>query len=211
MPNVTSTVIVPVDPTTAFAVAQTTGEVRLRWDPFIRRQYFLAGATDPAVGVQTYTRHRWGLGMVSEYVSYAPPTNVGMKMVRGPWFFSQLAGGWRFAAAPGGTKATWKYSFHCVPPGSHPSPKRSDAACCNATSTGASPGSRVDAATRSCWHPCGMPGAKRPEACLPTWVASSIASDCGKELWPHSRWLRADRSFPRVDAFEGHQRNPGVA
>lgn len=115
MPNVTSTVIVPVDPATAFAVAQTTGEVRLRWDPFIRRQYFLGGATDPAVGVQTYTRHRWGLGMVSEYVSYAPPTNVGMKMVRGPWFFSQLAGGWRFAPTDGGTKATWKYSFHCRP------------------------------------------------------------------------------------------------
>jgi hypothetical protein len=31
--------------------------------------------------------------MVSEYVSFAPPTHVGMKMVRGPWFFEMFAGG----------------------------------------------------------------------------------------------------------------------
>jgi len=31
--------------------------------------------------------------MVSEYVSFAPPSNVGMKMVEGPWFFEMFAGG----------------------------------------------------------------------------------------------------------------------
>ncbi|WP_265522768.1 SRPBCC family protein [Oerskovia flava] len=116
MPVVESAVVVPVDPATAFAVSQTTGEVRLRWDPFIRHQHFLDGATAPAKGVQTLTRHRSGLAMVSEYVSYRPPTNVGMKMVRGPWFFAHLAGGWRFAPEPeGGTRATWRYSFSCRP------------------------------------------------------------------------------------------------
>ncbi|MEP7178495.1 MAG: hypothetical protein ABI775_05365 [Pseudonocardiales bacterium] len=34
--------------------------------------------------------------MISEYVSYVPPTNVGTKMVDGPWFFDRVGGGWRF-------------------------------------------------------------------------------------------------------------------
>src|SRR3954469_10973739 len=99
MPVVEASVLVPVDPATAFAVSQTTGAVRLRWDPFIRHQHFLDGAGAPAKGVRTFTRHRSGLAMVSEYVSYNPPSNVGMKMVRGPWFFAHLAGGGRVAAA----------------------------------------------------------------------------------------------------------------
>lgn len=115
MPVVTSSVEVAVDPTTAFAVSQTTGPTRLRWDPFIRRQHFLDGASAPAKGVRTFTRHTSGMSMVSEYVSYAPPSNVGMRMVTGPWFFTSLAGGWRFKPADGGTLATWKYSFSCRP------------------------------------------------------------------------------------------------
>ena len=116
--------VVPVDPATAFAVSQTTGAVRLRWDPFIRSQRFLDGASVPAKGVRTLTRHRAGLRMVSEYVSYNPPTNVGMKMVDGPWFFASMAGGWRFSPAPGrdvghpgpaATRAVWRYSFTCRP------------------------------------------------------------------------------------------------
>ncbi|WP_156253818.1 SRPBCC family protein [Pseudactinotalea terrae] len=115
MPVVESSVVVPVDPATAFAVSQTTGPTRLRWDPFIRHQHFLDGATSPAKGVRTMTKHTSGIRMVSEYVSYAPPSNVGMTMVTGPWFFAALAGGWRFKASDGGTLATWKYSFRCRP------------------------------------------------------------------------------------------------
>lgn len=109
---------VPLPVETAFAVSQTTGEFRLRWDPFIRRQHFLDGALEPARGVRTLTVHRLGFRMVSEYVSYAPPTNVGMKMVRGTWFFERLGGGWRFAPVagdPGSTVATWRYNFACRP------------------------------------------------------------------------------------------------
>lgn len=114
---VESSVDVPVPPAVAFAVSQTTGATRLRWDPFIRRQRFLDGATVPAKGVRTLTQHRSGLRMVSEYVSYRPPTNVGMTMVEGPWFFAVMAGGWRFTALPdgAGTRAVWRYSFRCRP------------------------------------------------------------------------------------------------
>lgn len=116
MPLVESSVVVPVDPATAFAVSQTTGAARLRWDPFISRQHFLDGATAPGKGVRTMTRHRSGLRMVSEYVSYRPPTAVGMKMVSGPWFFANLGGGWRFTPeGEGATRAVWRYNFSCRP------------------------------------------------------------------------------------------------
>jgi hypothetical protein len=114
--RIESSVVVDVDPATAFAVSQTTGQTRLRWDPFIEEQHFLDGATAPAKGVRTQTQHRSRLRMVSQYVSYNPPTNVGMTMVEGPWFFESFAGGWRFSPEPDGRcHATWRYSFRCRP------------------------------------------------------------------------------------------------
>ena len=41
MPQVTAQAWVGVPPATAFAVSQTTGELRLRWDPFIRHQHLI--------------------------------------------------------------------------------------------------------------------------------------------------------------------------
>jgi len=120
MGQVRSDAWVPVEPALAFAVSQTTGELRLSWDPFIRHQH-LIDADRPAKGVRTYTRARLGPRMVSEYVSYRPPTSVGMTMVEGPWFFGSFGGGWRFVPEErdgvAGTLATWKYTFS-VGPGS---------------------------------------------------------------------------------------------
>jgi len=117
VPVVEAEVIVPVPPHVAFEVSQTTGAVRYRWDSFVREQHFVGGATRPGKGVRTFTRSRHGLRMISEYVAYAPPSNVGMKMVKGPWFFEVFAAGWRFAPLQGGThtRATWRYSFRCRP------------------------------------------------------------------------------------------------
>lgn len=115
MPTVEARVHVEVSPELAFAVSQTTGEVRRRWDVFIREQHFLDGATEAAKGVRTFTRQRFGPSMISRYVSYAPPTNVGMTMERGPWFFSKMGGGWRFTPDGAGTLAVWKYNFACRP------------------------------------------------------------------------------------------------
>ncbi|MFY9713852.1 MAG: hypothetical protein WAK00_10280 [Microbacterium sp.] len=83
MPVVSAEIIVPVDPATAFAVSQTTGRVRHRWDPFNSEQQFLDGATTAGKGVLTFTRQRLGFSMVSHYVSYAPPTDVGMRLTPG--------------------------------------------------------------------------------------------------------------------------------
>ena len=118
MPVIESRCVVPVSPEVAFAVSQTTGETRMRWDTFIRRQQLLDGATVPAKGVRTFTVQRFGLRMISEYVSYNPPSNVGMRMTKGSWFFERLAGGWRFSPVdgdPDGTLAIWRYSFTCRP------------------------------------------------------------------------------------------------
>ena len=118
MPQVTAEAWVPVSPEVAFAVSQTTGDIRMRWDPFIREQH-LIGATVPAKGVRTHTRARIGPRMVSQYVSYRPPTSVGMTMVTGPWFFASFGGGWRFVpdARDGreGTRAVWKYTYAVRP------------------------------------------------------------------------------------------------
>lgn len=115
MPQVSADIHVPIPPELAFAVSQTTGETRLRWDPFIRSQRFLGGATDPGVGVLTLTHARVGPKMVSEYVSFRPPTSVGMTMVTGPWFFTRFGGGWRFNAEGEGTRAVWKYTYDVRP------------------------------------------------------------------------------------------------
>jgi hypothetical protein len=122
VPQVVAQVWVPVPPEVAFAVSQTTGEARLAWDPFIRAQH-LIGADRPGRGVRTFTRARVGplrgFAMVSRYVSYAPPTSVGMTMERGPWFFAGFGGGWRFVPerrdGVEGTTATWKYTYSIRP------------------------------------------------------------------------------------------------
>ncbi len=50
MPVVSAEVVVEATPATAFAVSQTTGQTRLRWDPFIRHQHLMDGAERPAKG-----------------------------------------------------------------------------------------------------------------------------------------------------------------
>lgn len=122
MPQVVARAWVPVVPDVAFAVSQTTGATRLRWDPFIREQH-LIDAERPGKDVRTLTRSRVGPGrglrMVSRYVSYRPPTSVGMTMEEGPWFFASFGGGWRFEPeareGTAGTLATWKYTYAIRP------------------------------------------------------------------------------------------------
>jgi Polyketide cyclase / dehydrase and lipid transport len=117
VPRVEATVTVPLDPARAFALSQTYGELRYRWDPFVREQRLLGGATAAAQGVRTWTKSRHRLTMVSEYVTFRPPAHVGMRMVSGPRFFRTFSGGWNFAPAGDGrsTEATWRYNFTIRP------------------------------------------------------------------------------------------------
>jgi hypothetical protein len=115
MPRVESSVIVAVDGATAFAVSQTQGAIRYRWDPFVSEQRLLQNAAAPGIGVRTLTTSRHRLKMVSEYVSFRPPTQVGMKLIEGPWFFAAMGGGWSFHAVPEGTRVVWRYTFSIRP------------------------------------------------------------------------------------------------
>jgi hypothetical protein len=117
VPRVESTVVVPLPPDRAFALSQTYGELRYRWDPFVREQRLLDGATAAGKGVRTWTRSRHRLTMVSEYVTFRPPGHVGMRMVRGPWFVRSFSGGWNVTPVDAGaaTEATWRYHFTIRP------------------------------------------------------------------------------------------------
>jgi hypothetical protein len=100
----------------AFALSQTYGEVRYRWDPFVHHQELLDGASRAGRGVQTLTRSKHRLTMISEYQSFRPPTHVGMKMTKGPWFFQSFSGGWNFVeTSPNETAVVWRYNFVCRP------------------------------------------------------------------------------------------------
>lgn len=114
MPRIETSCVVPVPAEVAFALSQTYGELRYRWDPFVRHQHLLDGATRAGRGVRTLTRSSHRLTMISEYQSFRPPTHVGMRMVEGPWFFSSFSGGWNFSPVgeeAGSTKAVWRYNF----------------------------------------------------------------------------------------------------
>lgn len=116
MPRIEATARVEVGVDQAFAVSQSQQEVRYAWDPFVRDQRLLDGAPRPARGVRTRTVSRHRLTMISEYTSFRPPTQVGMKMVEGPWFFEAFGGGWSFReVAPEATEATWRYTFTIRP------------------------------------------------------------------------------------------------
>lgn len=116
MPRIESSVRVLVSADDAFVVSQSRQEVRYRWDPFVREQRLLHGADRPDVGVETFTRSRHRLTMVSRYTSFRRPTQVGMKMVQGPPFFSSFGGGWSFAPVDGSTTdVVWRYTFTIRP------------------------------------------------------------------------------------------------
>ncbi|MFD5601341.1 SRPBCC family protein [Leucobacter sp. NPDC058333] len=116
MPTIEARATVDVEPAIAFAISQTHGELRLRWDPFIRAERLLDGKLEQAAGVRTWTRHRWGIAMTSECVSFKRPSNTGMRMTRGPWFLERFAGGWQFRPVEGGgTQVIWRYNFACRP------------------------------------------------------------------------------------------------
>jgi hypothetical protein len=116
VPRIESTVTVHIPVDDAFVVSQSQQEVRYRWDPFVREQRLLNGATTPGNGVETFTRSRHGLTMVSRYTSFRRPSQVGMKMVKGPAFFASFGGGWIFKPIDDNTtEVVWRYTFTIRP------------------------------------------------------------------------------------------------
>jgi ribosome-associated toxin RatA of RatAB toxin-antitoxin module len=116
MPRIESTVIVDLDISTAFKLSQTYGDIRYLWDPFVSEQHLLDNAKHAEKGVRTQTKSKHGLTMISQYTTFKPPHHVGMKMVKGPWFFRSFSGGWNFRETDDNRlEVTWRYNFVCRP------------------------------------------------------------------------------------------------
>jgi ribosome-associated toxin RatA of RatAB toxin-antitoxin module len=115
MPIVEHSATVNTSVTRAFDLSQSY-ELRLDWDPFVKEQHPLGKHTRADKGVQTFTRSRHGLVMVTEYLTFKRPTLVGMKMIKGPKIFRTFSGSWRFAeVAPDVTEVAFRYNFTCRP------------------------------------------------------------------------------------------------
>ena len=72
------------DPERVFALTQDYAR-RLTWDPFLRSAELMDGASAPGVGVRAWCVARSGVGLETEYVSFAPPRIAAVRMTRGPW------------------------------------------------------------------------------------------------------------------------------
>ena len=99
--------------------------LRLDWDPFVRSQRPLDGATEAAKGVLTETVSRHRMRMVTEYLTFRRPALVGMKMREGPPIFRTFSGSWRFEAlGPDRTTVAFRYNFACRPKALAPAMER---------------------------------------------------------------------------------------
>jgi len=107
--------VVRGDPAQVFALTQDYSQ-RLVWDPFLRRAELVGGVVAPGVGVRAWRVARLGLGMETEYVSFAPPRIAAVKMTRGPWALECFGGAWEFTqAGNGATTVAFRYQFRTRP------------------------------------------------------------------------------------------------
>ena len=107
--------VVEGEPARVFALTQDYAR-RLSWDPFLKSAELVGGATAPGIGVRSWCVARSGLGMETEYVSFAPPRIAAVKMTRGPWFIQTFGGAWEFdAAGDGTTTVSFRYQFRMRP------------------------------------------------------------------------------------------------
>lgn len=106
---VEDSIVIAAEAAGLFALSQDAA-LGSRWDPFVRSQRYLDGASAPDVGVRVWVRAWTGLTMVVRFVRFRPPQTVAME--RGPLAFQRFAGTWRFSPAPGGgTRVVFRYAF----------------------------------------------------------------------------------------------------
>jgi uncharacterized protein YndB with AHSA1/START domain len=99
MPQITVEAQIAAPPAKLFALSQDY-YLRRAWDQFTRRIEFLEGARAAGLGVRARGTSWHGLAMEIEYISFKPPHQAAMKMLKGPWFFSHFAGTWTFEPKP---------------------------------------------------------------------------------------------------------------
>ncbi|MEO5821560.1 MAG: SRPBCC family protein [Vicinamibacteraceae bacterium] len=105
---------VEASPDAVFALTQDYA-LRLTWDPFLTRAQLIGGATAPAVGVRAWCVAKGGIGMETEYVTFARPRLVAVKMTKGPWPLETFGGAWEFVPDGAGTCVLFRYQFRTRP------------------------------------------------------------------------------------------------
>ena len=104
-------IIINCSPSTAFDYTQDYHN-RLRWDTFLKRAELMDGASRADKGVKAFCVTKYGLGMVTEYVSFNRPKATAIKMVQGPYMFSAFQGSWTFKGiGDEQTEVIFLYSF----------------------------------------------------------------------------------------------------
>lgn len=115
MPTARTSIIVNASADLLFALSQDYDR-RLAWDPFLKEARLLGGATQAGIGVKAWCVARSGLGMETEYITFAPPRMIAVRMTRGPALLAAFSGSWRFEAfAPGRTRVTFAYHLRSRP------------------------------------------------------------------------------------------------
>jgi Polyketide cyclase / dehydrase and lipid transport len=115
MPTFECSILIRADRAAVFELTQDYAR-RLSWDPFLNVARLLGGATGPAVGVRAWCAAWYGLGMETEYVTFAPPGVAAVRMTRGPALLAAFAGTWRFEeAGPAVTRVVFRYHLKARP------------------------------------------------------------------------------------------------
>ena len=104
-------IVIDCSPETAFDYTQDYNN-RLEWDTFLKKAELTEGASRADKGVKAYCVTKYGLGMVTEYVSFNRPKATAIKMTQGPYMFRSFQGSWTFKDTGNEqTEATFLYSF----------------------------------------------------------------------------------------------------
>lgn len=115
MPKIECSIKIKGDQSAIYDLTQNYN-LRLLWDPFLKKAELLNGATQAAVGVRAWCVSKNGLGMETEYITLSPPDLTAIKMTRGPKIIKSFAGSWRFRkVADGLTQVIFRYHFNSAP------------------------------------------------------------------------------------------------
>ena len=182
-------------PDVVFALTQDYAR-RLTWDPFLSRaELRRRRGRRPAVGVRAWCVAKDGIGMETEYVTFAPPRLAAVKMTRGPWLLESFGGAWEFAPDGAGTLVLFRYQFRMRPrwlawavePMARAWFSRETPLCVSRRWSGPS---WRDVMRRSCRRfTC------RRGAAIPATPCACRTIRCARACWRHRTWLSQLVSF----------------
>lgn len=90
-----STVFLPVDPATAFALVHTLGDDRTAWDRDVVARMLIREHRELAPGALVFERVRNGRRVILEIEVWHPDALSSARLVKGPFWLADYGEGWR--------------------------------------------------------------------------------------------------------------------